>query len=100
MLKDATLILKIEPEMKKEFSDIAEKSCTTPSQLARYVIQKFIEEQKEREEKEEDKKWFLEQVDIGIRDAETNPLIPHEEVEERLKKRLQDRITDYAKNKN
>ena len=77
-MTEATITIRIDPELKTAFSRAAEASNRTDADLLREFMQDYIE--LKRTDAEYDQ-WFRRQVQIGIDAADAGELIPSEEVE-------------------
>ncbi len=77
-MAEATITIRIDPELKTAFSRAAEARNRTDEELLREFMQDYIETQRTDSEYEE---WFRRQVQIGIDAADAGELIPSEEVE-------------------
>jgi predicted transcriptional regulator len=77
-MTEATITIRIDPELKTAFSRAAEASNRTDADLLREFMQDYIE--LKRTDAEYDQ-WFRRQVQIGIDAADAGDLIPSEEVE-------------------
>ena len=77
-MADATITVRIDPELKAAFSQAAEARNRTDEELLREFMQDYIETQRTDSEYEN---WFRRQVQIGIAAADAGELISGEEVE-------------------
>jgi len=77
-MTEATITIRIDPELKTAFSRAAEASNRTDADLLREFMLDYIESQRTDAEYEE---WFRRQVQIGIDAADAGELIPAEEIE-------------------
>ena len=77
-MTEATITIRIDPELKSAFARAAEARNRTDGDLLREFMQDYIETQRTDAEYEQ---WFRRQVQIGIDAADAGELIPSEEVE-------------------
>jgi len=77
-MTEATITIRIDPELKTAFTRAAEASNRTDADLLREFMQDYIATQRTDAEYEQ---WFRRQVQIGIDAADAGELIPSEEVE-------------------
>lgn len=77
-MAEATITIRIDPELKTAFARAAEARNRTDGDLLREFMQDYIETQRTDAEYEQ---WFRCQVQIGIDAADAGELIPAEEVE-------------------
>jgi|WetSurMetagenome_2_1015567.scaffolds.fasta_scaffold415641_2 predicted transcriptional regulator len=77
-MAEATITIRIDPELKSAFLQAAEARNRTDADLLREFMQDYIETQRTDAEYEQ---WFRSQVQIGIDAADAGELIPAEEVE-------------------
>ena len=77
-MTEATITIRIDPELKSAFARAAQARNRTDGDLLREFMQDYIETQRTDAEYEQ---WFRRQVQIGIDAADAGELIPGEEVE-------------------
>jgi len=77
-MTEATITIRIDPELKSAFARAAQARNRTDGDLLREFMQDYIETQRTDAEYEQ---WFRRQVQIGIDAADAGELSPSEEVE-------------------
>ena len=77
-MTEATITIRIDPELKSAFARAAQARNRTDGDLLREFMQDYVATQRTDAEYEQ---WFRRQVQIGIDAADAGELIPSEEVE-------------------
>ncbi len=77
-MAEATITIRIDPELKTAFARAAEAHNRTDEELLREFMQDYIDVQRTDAEYEQ---WFRRQVQIGVEAADAGELIPGEEIE-------------------
>lgn len=84
-MAESTFTFRVEEDLKSAFADAAKAQDRTSAQLLRVLMRQAVEGAREKTEYEA---WFLEQVDIGLKEADDPNAVwvPHEEVVEDMKR--------------
>ena len=77
-MTEATITIRIDPELKTAFTRAAEASNRTDADLLREFMQDYVATQRTDAEYEQ---WFRRQVQIGIDEADAGDVIPAVQVE-------------------
>ncbi len=77
-MSQATFTFRVDDELKRNFASIAKSLDRTGAQLLRDYMRELVHQQREAEDHDA---WFREQVQVGLRSANTGMLISNEEAE-------------------
>ena len=77
-MTQATFTFRVEEDLKKNFATIAKSMDRTGAQLLRDYMRDIVRQQTEKEEHDT---WFREQVQVGLKAANSGDVISAEEVE-------------------
>jgi len=76
-MTEATFTFRVDHDLKQEFSSLAKTVDRSGAQLIRDFMRDFVKKQQEAADYD---KWFKQQVQIGLNEANAGKLIPHEDV--------------------
>ena len=76
-MNEATFTFRVDESLKEQFTTAAKSRDSNDAQLLCDFMRDFVKKQQEAADYD---KWFKQQVQIGLNEANAGKLIPHEDV--------------------